>query len=281
MTIAIVGLGLIGTSVALAARRGLPGARLLGVDRPDALLHPAVAGVLDAAGPDLTLVGEAEVIVLAAPVDAILQMLPSVGAAARPGALVMDTGSTKRRIVAEARAAGVRGFVGGHPMAGGARPGADDARADLFDGRPWFLVAADGADLARAAAFVARLGAEPVRQTDGGGAHDRLMAAVSHLPQIAASALLARVAEAVGPEGLASAGPGLRDTTRLADSPAESWTAVLATNRDEIAPLLRALAADLVRVADAATPDALADMFARAREARAGLRAEARRRGVS
>lgn len=234
--LAIVGDGLIGRSVRLACLRRDPSATIVSLDRGDAL---------DA-------LAEAAIVVLAMPVDAILAMLPSLPALAPAARLVTDTGSTKRRIVEAAHAAGVANFVAGHPMAGGTSTGPEDARASLFDGRPWFLLTAPASTeaVARATEFVSGLGAVPVPLADNGDEHDRLVGAISHLPQVVASALLARVGEAVGPAGVRFAGAGLRDTTRIAASQASVWAPILATNAAAVAPLLKALARDLEAIAD-------------------------------
>jgi prephenate dehydrogenase len=245
--IGIVGLGLIGTSIALAVRRASADAVLIGVDRDDAVRHPRIVETFDTTSTDLSVVGDADLVVLATPVQAILETLPRLPAI-RSGARLTDTGSTKRAIMASARSAGLAGFVGGHPMAGSDRTGPDAARADLFDTRRWFLVGA-AERVAEVGAFVQQLGATPVFMSDDGAAHDRLMAAVSHLPQVVVSALMARVGETVGREGLGYAGSGLRDSTRLAASEASVWESVLATNADALRPLLLELAGDLERIA--------------------------------
>ncbi len=232
--LAIVGPGLIGTSIALAAKRRWPALEVRTID----------------AGEPLTKIGDALVIVLAAPVDAILAVLPELPAVVDPLALVLDTGSTKRAIMAAAATAGLRQFVGGHPMAGGTA-GAAEARADLFDGKTWFLTNPDQPDaVRRAVKFVEALGAVAVVLSDHGEEHDRLMAAVSHLPQIAASTLMAVVARAVGQHNLQWAGKGLRDTTRLAASQPEIWQSILATNSAELKPLLKYYATELSLLAD-------------------------------
>ncbi len=246
MKLAIVGLGLIGTSVALATRRAWPDATLIGVDRADAIRHPRIVDLFTVATTELTVVAEADLIVLSTPVDVILETIPRLRDIA-PRARVMDTGSTKRAIVAAARAAQLANFVGGHPMAGSENTGPDAGRADLFDTRPWFLIGESAA--VNIGPFVQQLGATPVYMNDDGSAHDRLVAAVSHLPQVVVSALMARVGEAVGPDGLAYAGSGLRDTTRLAASQARVWESILATNADALQPLLLDLARELERIA--------------------------------
>jgi len=252
--LAIVGPGLIGTSIALAARRRWPGLEVRTVDQ----------------GEPLESIRDSLVVVLAMPVEAIIQTLPRLGALMHPQALVTDTGSTKRAVMAAATAARLPQFVGGHPMAGGTSTGPAGARADLFDGRAWFLTNADAPDaVRRAVKFVEALGARPVVQGDRGEEHDRLMAAVSHLPQLVASALMTAVARAVGDNNLQWAGAGLRDTTRLAASQASMWESVLLSNSQEIRPLLRQLASDLVALSDRLDDrDAIRAFFAEAARAK-------------
>jgi prephenate dehydrogenase len=235
LKIAIIGPGLIGRSVALAARRAQPDLEVVEVDR----------------GEPVDRVSGASIVVLATPVDVILDSLRYF-AEAFPDAIVLDTGSTKRSIVAVARGAGASNFVGGHPMAGAATAGPSHARADLFDDKPWFLVRGSAAAAAvdTAMHFVQRLGAAPVIFDDDGTEHDRVMAAVSHLPQLVASALMAVVGDAAGASGLRWAGTGLRDTTRLADSSASMWESIFASNETELRPLLLTMAEALRRMAD-------------------------------
>jgi prephenate dehydrogenase len=270
VTVAVVGLGLIGTSVALALKRADADATLIGIDRADVIRHPRIVELFTIASTELEIVADADVVILATPVGAILGMLPAVAKLA-PKATIMDTGSTKRAILAAAREAGLSHFVGGHPLAGLERSGPDAARADLFDARPWFLIGA-GAPLTAMAAFVQRLGATAVFMSDDGSQHDRLMGAVSHLPQVVATALMARVGEVVGRDGLAHAGNGLRDTTRLAASEARVWESILETNADTLRPLLEQLADDLEQIArQLDDPSALRRLFGIANLYRAEL----------
>jgi prephenate dehydrogenase len=250
--LAIVGPGLIGRSIALAARRRWPDLQVNTVDQADAL--SAIGGAL--------------VVVLSAPVNAILEMMPRLPRVLQPNALVMDTGSTKRAIMAAAAAARIRHFVGGHPMAGGTSVA--DARADLFDGRTWFLTNPDSPDaVRRAAKFVEALGAKPVVLHDHGEEHDRLMAAVSHLPQVTASMLMSVVSRTVGADNLQWAGSGLRDTTRLAASQAGVWQSILASNSHELRPLLKQLASELAAFADRLEdPEAVRQLFEEANRAK-------------
>ncbi len=261
-SIAIVGLGLIGTSVALAARRRWPAVHVTGVDTTERLLHETVARVCDLASPDLSVIADTEIVVLSAPVDAILRVMPEVAGFRHAQALVMDTGSTKRAIMTGAARARLTSFVGGHPMAGGTESGPGYARADLFDARAWFLVDYETPPAlgARARAFVDGLGAIPVRADADW--HDRVMAAGSHLPQLTASLLMKVVGETLGESDLHWSGPGLRDTTRLAASQAATWTSVLASNQDYMKPLLARLATELTEVAGRLDqPDVVTRLF--------------------
>ncbi|MDP1568602.1 MAG: prephenate dehydrogenase/arogenate dehydrogenase family protein [Vicinamibacterales bacterium] len=270
-TIGIAGTGLIGTSIALAARRAWPDVGLSGFDRADVLRQPQVASVFSRLSPDLATLAECDLIVLALPVDAIARAVKVVASLAGAETLITDTGSTKRAIVGAA--AGVPSFVGGHPMAGAERGGPDLARADLFDGCTWWVVPAADTATAAVCDFARAIGASPV-QVDA-ARHDALMAAISHLPQVVASALMARVGEAAGEGGLAHAGAGLRDTTRLAASPAGMWASVLASNADEVAPLLRAVARDLDQIAEGLHDEgAVRRLFSDANRWRAPLDAE-------
>ena len=252
--LAIVGPGLIGTSVGLAAKRRWPELDVRTIDK----------------GEPLEKIDDAVVVILAAPVDAILAMLPSLARVLSKQALVIDTGSTKRAIMVAAAMAGLRQFVGGHPMAGGTVSGAAGARADLFDGRTWFLTNPDAPDaVRRAVKFVEALGAKPVILGDHGEEHDRLMAALSHLPQITASMLMAVVTRVVGESSLQWAGNGLRDTTRLAASRPEMWQSILATNREELKPLIKYFASELSSFADRLEdPDAVRALFEEAARAK-------------
>jgi len=223
-------------------------------------------------GESLSLIGNALVVVLAAPVDVILEAIPRLPLVIEPHALVIDTGSTKRAIMKAAAKSQITHFVGGHPMAGGTT--ATDARADLFDGRPWLLCNPDAPDaVSRASKFVEALGARPVVLSDHGEEHDRLMAAVSHLPQVTATALMATVARTVGADNLHWAGAGLRDTTRLASSQPEVWQSILSSNKDALKPLLQQLASELTRIGEQLDdPVAVKSLFDEATRAKSLLK---------
>lgn len=238
--IAIVGLGLIGGSIAFAARRAWPSTHVVAVDREPVLREALSRRAIDAATDDLAVVGTADLIVLAAPVRQNIVLLKRVAAHASPTAVITDVGGTKRTIGdAAAALAHPVTFVGGHPLGGGARGGFEFATAALFNRRPWiFTPPADATPPAvrdavdRLSAFVTGLGALPTTMT--AAEHDRLMALISHLPQLAATALMEVVGRAATGSGLKMAGQGLVDTTRLASSPADVWRDICVTNADEI-----------------------------------------------
>jgi prephenate dehydrogenase len=238
--IGIVGLGLIGGSIALAARRLWPSALVIAVDHKDVLETAMRLHAIDVAADDMVVLAEADLVVLAAPVRQNLQLLDDLDDHVRQPAVVTDTGSTKRAMVEAARRLPPRfTFIGGHPLGGAASSGLEHARPDLFTGRPWLFTPTEearGEALEKLLAFARALGAVP-RLLDA-AAHDRMLAFLSHLPQLTASALMRVVGDAVGEEGLALAGRGLVDTTRLASSPPEIWQDVTATNADEIAVAL-------------------------------------------
>ena len=262
--IGIVGLGLIGGSIALAARELWPASLVIAVDNKDVLETAMRLHAIDVAADDAVVLAEADLIILAAPVRQNLMLLETLDEHVRQPAVVTDTGSTKRAIVEAARSLPPRfTFIGGHPLGGAAASGLEHARPDLFKGRPWLFTPTGDAgseSLAKLIDFVQALGAIP-RMLDA-AAHDRLLAFLSHLPQLTASALMRVVGDAVGEDGLELAGRGLVDTTRLASSPAEIWRDIASTNADEIRPALDTLITVLEDLrGDLASGDRLAEIF--------------------
>lgn len=246
-TVSIIGLGLIGGSIALAVRERWPGVRIAGVDRKGALAHALSSGAFDRAAENAADVADADLIILAAPVRQNLKLLSEVAPRLRAVALVTDVGSTKRDIVEMATALNCgSSFVGGHPIGGAEQGGFGFARPDLFRHRPWIFTpgaATPAAAVDRLFTFAQGLGARPSRMD--AASHDQLMAFLSHLPQLAASALMDVIGASAGADGLRLAGRGLVDTTRLASSPAETWRDVCATNADAVGEALDELIARL------------------------------------
>ena len=164
-------------------------------------------------------------------------------------------------------------FIGGHPLGGAARGGIENARPDMFAGRPWLFTPTSEHDipaLDKLKSFATGLGAVPRILSPEN--HDRLLAFISHLPQLTVSALMQVVGQAAGEEGLSLSGRGLQDTTRLASSPADIWKEVCATNVDEIAPALDALIAVLQQLrADLTTGKSIEEVFDSANQWREAL----------
>jgi prephenate dehydrogenase len=244
-TVGVAGLGLVGGSLALALRRA--GYRVIGVDRASVLRRASEAGAITAAHTDVReAAAEADVLVLAAPPAANRALLRRVASFDR--LVVTDVGSVKAPIVRDARRLGLRRFVGGHPIAGSERSGFAASRPDLFRGHAWALVpGADAGALRLVRALVRATGARPVRI--GAEEHDRVLAYLSHVPQLAAWALLgAARGDAATRRRLGLAGPGFRDMTRLARSPRALWRAILGENRREVTRALGAFRAHLGRM---------------------------------
>ena len=261
--IGIVGVGLIGGSVARAARAVDPAVSIVGCDIDNVARDAVTAGIIDAVA-ELDDLAACDLVVLAAPISANLAWMDRL---AGSSVLVTDVGGAKRQMNAKATELGARlAFVGGHPMAGSHRSGFTAADPELFQGRKWFLVpgpASQASDVTRLENWIRALGAVPA--VVDANTHDRVMAAVSALPQVTASVLMAVVGERVGEEGLAMSGPGLRDTTRLAGSAATWMTDGLAHNSREVADVIDALITELRAVRDQlGTPERVASVFAKA-----------------
>lgn len=233
-TIAIAGFGLIGGSIALGVRERWPSCRIVGVDRPAVLAHAFGSGALDRGVNRLSEAGNVDLIVLAAPVSQNVRLLEESASLTLPHTVITDVGGTKRDIVAAARALPQVTFVAGHPIGGAERGGFGFARPDLFQRRPWiFTPHAHSPDaVARLFALARGLGAEPTMLD--ADEHDQLMAYLSHLTQLTATALMCVAGKGAAAAGLNLAGRGLLDTTRLASSPASVWTDICRTNADLI-----------------------------------------------
>jgi prephenate dehydrogenase len=246
-SLALLGVGYIGGSVALAARRAGRAGRVVGFDPdPRAIAVARRVGIIDEAAPspEAAVVG-ASLVVLAGPVASLGALAGQIAGALDPGALVIDVGSVKAPVVAGIEAVLPAGrFVGCHPLAGTERSGAAAADVELFRDRLCFLcptARTAPAALAEAAAFWRALGARV--QELAPEPHDALMAAVSHLPHVAAFALAASLAELSPTLEAHAAAPttSLRDTTRIAASSAAVWRDIFLVNREHLLPLARAL----------------------------------------
>jgi prephenate dehydrogenase len=245
MRVAVIGTGLIGTSVALALREQGVGVWLADTD-PEAARLAANLG----AGEPLPQTATADVAVIAVPPSAVAATLAAAQARGLASCYT-DVASVKQLPVTQARALGcdMTSYVPSHPLAGREKHGPAAARADLFLGRTWALCPAPESSeqaVATITALVRTCGAVPVR-TDA-AAHDRWVALVSHAPHLVASAMAARL-EAAPTEALDLAGQGLRDVTRIAAGDTGLWTQILAANAEPVAEVLAAVAADLAEAA--------------------------------
>lgn len=236
-SLAILGLGAIGGSVAWQARlAGVP--RVIGFspDPADGMLALKSAALTDLADSAARAVREADLVILAAPPNATLDLIDRLGAWLRPGAWVTDVTSIKAPVVARAAAAGLSSrFAGSHPLAGTHVSGFAGARSDLMRGAVIYVTPAgpEPEPVREIMDFWSgSMGAEPVQITATG--HDEQLAWTSHLPQAAAYALAAVMARRKG----VSFGTGARDTTRLAASSAPMWTELFQLNAAEIMPAL-------------------------------------------
>jgi prephenate dehydrogenase len=259
LRIAVLGVGLIGGSIGLAARRRAD-AHVRGYDPAAPVLEEALArGAIDAAAPDIAAaVRDAEVVFAAAPVGALAEVVRDALAHAGPACVVSDVGSTKR-LLAEAGAD--ERFVGGHPLAGAETAGVRHAREDLFDGAVWYLTPARGTAgvlYERLHGLLRRLGAQPA--AIDASLHDRLMATVSHLPHVLANLLVTQALGALGEERrLPAVGPSFRDATRVAGAPSAIWTDIYLSNRDVLITTIDELSRGLADVrATLASGDAAA-----------------------
>lgn len=237
MRVAVIGAGLIGGSVALAARARL-GAQVRAYDPDEAAREAAVrrfgeeGGVCVCATLDKALDG-ALVAVVAAPLGDLGGALGDTLAAAGPDCLVTDVGSTKRSLTA---AHDDPRYVGGHPLAGAEAAGIGAARESLFADATWYLTPTartQGTMLERAHRLVSGLGAHPV--AIDAATHDRLMATVSHLPHVLANVLVGQAARALGEgDSLPATGPSFRDTTRVAGANPALWPDIYLANADAL-----------------------------------------------
>lgn len=245
--IAIIGTGLIGGSFGLAVACACPSASFVAYDRPEVLRRLGSAKFRWQLAKDLAeAVRDADLVFVALPVGAIIEILPEIARRCRTDALVVDAGSTKVKICNAARkcfveaGAGSRKFLGGHPLAGKELDGMENADPELFRGFKYVLIgnATEEEKDLRTACFanlIRAIGAEPV--WSDAETHDWAMAVVSHMPQLVAIALAHIVSDETDETGLplAFAGSGLRDMLRIAGSRYETWRDICMTNADNIA----------------------------------------------
>ena len=273
--ITIIGVGLIGGSFAVALKkRGYEGA-IVGCDREAVLERAMSHGVLDrvVVRPEEAVRGS-DLVLLATPVGAIVELIERLGPLLPSGVLLSDTGSTKAEIIARARAVfgkhAAQRFLAGHPMAGNETSGIEFADPGLFENAVWFLVCDDDATAPlppRAEEFcelVKMIGARPIRM--GSDRHDHLCAWISHLPQMISTALATALEEQFDddPQLLRMGGRALREMTRTASSPYSMWRDIALTNTENIQEALLQLEQHLGYIRENLRTAGLREQFERA-----------------
>ena len=285
MRVTIIGVGLLGGSFGMAVRKAAAAERVAGVDLDEATLERArERGAIDEGFLDLAEgVDGAGLVVLATPVRSILEMLPGLAPLLGEETILLDLGSTKEAIVsAVAGQAGIRRYVGGHPMAGTEHAGIEHADGRLFQDASFALVpppAVDERALDLLRDLVLRIGARPV--VIPAGRHDRIVSVTSHLPYLLSVALaLAADNMARGEDRLEDfAASGFRDTTRLAASNVRVMADICLTNRQPIRRSIedaRRLLDELAEQIEEGREADLVRMLARAKESRAAVLGERR-----
>ena len=254
--VAVVGVGLIGGSIGLAARERL-GAHVRGFDPRDGVLVAALerGALTDVCGSVAEAVEGADVAFVAAPVGALPAAVAEVLAAAGEDCVVSDVGSTKRSVVA---AVDDLRFIGGHPLAGAESSGVEHARSDLFTDATWYLTpTADtrGTAYERLHRLITRIGAWPSAIEPD--THDVVMASVSHLPHVLANVLVAQAARVLSAEGerLPATGPSFRDVTRVAGANSAVWSGIYRANADALVVAIDDMVARLQSARDMLAAD--------------------------
>ena len=276
--ITIIGNGLIGGSLGLALRKKKFAGRIVGCDREATLERARMRGAIDDGSPNPgDAIHGSQVVVLATPVLAIVDLIERVGPVLPAKTLLTDVGSTKAMVVERALKVfgktAARRFLAGHPMAGKELSGVDYADADLFRNAVWFLTPLPGQSLneglfAEFAGWIDHIGARiamlPAEE------HDRLCAWISHLPQMMSTALAAALVEEFGSEAplLPAGGRALQEMTRISASPYSMWRDVAISNKKNLESALWKVEQRLAHIRENLATRELADEFERAHELR-------------
>ena len=273
MRIAVLGVGLIGGSIGLAAQERLEGVEVVGFGRDSERLRVArEAGAIHRAAASLEeAVAGAELCFVCAPVGALPGLVRAALDASGPDTVVTDVGSTKHDLVS--RTPDPR-FVGGHPIAGAETAGVENARRDLFEGAVWYLTPHEqsgGLLYERLHRFIVDVGARPVAVD--AETHDRLVAVFSHLPHVLANVLASQAAERLSEHGeaLRQVGPSFRDMTRVAGANTAMWSDIYRSNRAAIVEEIRGFRRELDEVERRLEAGEVEDWNDRAREDRRAL----------
>lgn len=231
-TIGIVGLGLMGGSLAAACRRHFPASRIIGISRSPLAVREAVSKKwIHAGGSDLkNLIPACDLIVLCTPVDTLKPLLKKIDSFAKPGAVVTDVGSVKGEIcnwAAKQRFMSVS-FVGAHPMAGSHNRGIEAASPQLYEGQLTFLIKAKGTAYENVKSFWSKISGRVIEIN--AALHDKITAEISHLPHAVAACLV----RSASPRTLPFAAKGFLDSTRIAQADSSVWVPIFLANRPEV-----------------------------------------------
>ena len=276
--ITIIGTGLIGGSFALALRKRKFAGRIVGCDREGTLERARMRGAIDdgTANPGDAVHGS-QLVVLATPVLAILDLIERVGPSLQANALLTDVGSTKSAVAQRALKVfgkkAVKKFLAGHPMAGKELSGVDYADPDLFENAAWFLTPLPGQNLhegvlAEFAGWIDHIGARIAMLPPD--EHDQLCAWISHLPQMMSTALAAALVEEFGEEAplLPAGGRALREMTRISASPYSMWRDIAISNKKNLEHALLKVEQRLAHIRENLGTRQLAEEFEQAHQLR-------------
>jgi len=276
--ITIVGTGLIGGSLALALKEHGFRGRIVGCDRAPVLERARDKGAIDDGHTNPSDAARAsQIVVLATPVGAIIDLIERLGPVLPARTLLTDVGSTKTQVVARALdvfgANAGRRFLAGHPMAGKEHAGVEFADPDLFRGAAWFFTPTPGQNIYAGISgdfleWVERIGARIASMDPT--EHDRLCAWISHLPQMISTALAAALVEEFGEDAslLEAGGRALREMTRISSSPYSMWRDIALTNKENIQDALLKLEQRLAQIRETLDTRELAMEFERAHQLR-------------
>ena len=245
--ISIVGVGLIGGSLGLALKEKNPIFKITGIDKPEIIIKAITRGAIDEGTVNLEEgIKEADIVIIATPVKTILDLLPKINPFLKRGCLVTDTGSTKGQVVERANEVLSKDvfFIGGHPMAGSEEYGVESAKPHLFQDKTYILTPTPKSNLLaleKIFLLVRLVGAKKLILDPLG--HDRIVGAVSHLPQIIAVSLINTIGELSLRENnnnyFKAIGEGFKDMTRIASSPYKIWEDICNTNQQNILEMIQ------------------------------------------
>ncbi|HEC93607.1 MAG TPA: prephenate dehydrogenase/arogenate dehydrogenase family protein [Candidatus Atribacteria bacterium] len=274
----IIGVGLIGGSLGLALKENKPKFKIIGVDKKEVIEKAIVRGAIDVGTVNLEEgVKEADIVIMATPVKTILDLLPKIALFLKKGCLVTDTGSTKVKIAetADQVLSPDIYYIGGHPMAGSEKYGIDSADFHLFQGKTYILTPTKKSNLMaieKIFSLIKMINAnililDPLE-------HDRVVSAISHLPQIMAISLINMVGKLVKEEDnnnyFRAIGGGFKDMTRIAQSPCKIWGDICDTNKETILEIIQKYKEYLNLIEDRLIndPEGLKEEFQKARRLR-------------